>query len=181
MPTKAEIIERARLAHLRQFAPEAFAPPGRLLYVGASKLRAQCLPELVQAGHQVTILEIWPDNAALYRARGFDVVLADVRQAAALELPHYDVAFWWHGPEHVTLAELPVALAALETLADLVVLACPWGRSPQGAVYGNPHEAHVSELSPEAFNRWGYRTSTLGRPGTQSRSQIIAIKRRNDA
>lgn len=180
MPSKAELVEARRLAHLRTFAPDCFVP-GRLLYVGASILRSQCLPDLVAAGHQVTILEIWPDNVAHYRARGFTVVQGDVRQVGTLNLPRYDVAFWWHGPEHVALSDLPATLAALEELADLVVLACPWGESPQGAVYGNPHEAHRISLAPLFFTARGYRTWTMGRPGLQSRSQIIAVKRRNHA
>ena len=43
-----------------------------------------------------------------------DLTLVDVRDARVLALLHFDVAFWWHGPEHVTREELPEVVAGLK-------------------------------------------------------------------
>ncbi len=178
MNTKVERVEAARLAQLRAFVPQVFAP-GTLLYVGASPRRSQFLPELIAAGRAVTLLEIWPANVEYFRARaGIEVVCGDVRQVAALVLPaeRYDVAFWWHGPEHIAREELADTLAGLEQRARVVVIGCPWGTSPQAEIDGNMHQRHAASLQPEDFQRLGYRVSTIGHAHDGSRSNILAVK-----
>jgi hypothetical protein len=182
MSTKGEQVKAARLEQLRLFVPEVFGT-GTLLYIGASVRRAQCLEELVASGREITVLEVWPPNADHYRARtDLTVVCGDVRNVANLSLPHnnYDVAFWWHGPEHVPKEELPAVLADIEKRARLVVLACPWGMYPQQAIDGNMYEKHLSALGPENFQDLGYKTATLGKPGGRANSNIIAVKERMD-
>ncbi len=177
MPTKAERVEAARLAQLQACVPEVFAA-GTLLYVGASPRRSQFLPELLDAGRAVTLLEIWPDNCRHFAALGVQVVCGDVREVATLRLPRerYDLAFWWHGPEHIQRRDLSRALAGLEQRARLVVIGCPWGRSPQAEVDGNIHQRHVATLEPADFLALGYRVDTIGRAGGGSRSNILAVK-----
>jgi len=173
MPTKDERVTSVRMAQLRTFAPDVFAP-GTLLYVGASVHRIQFLPELMAAGRRVTILEVWPANCDHFKAQGYDVILGDV--CALPDLPHFDVAFWWHGPEHIAKADLPTALAGLERHARLVVASAPWGISKQRDIYGNPWNRHVSTLYPRDFARLGYRVNTVGRENTGSASNILAVK-----
>jgi len=177
MSTKAELVEAARRQQLMQHVPEVFGP-GTLLYIGASPRRAQFLGELMAAGRETTLLEIWPANCVYFREFGLQVVCGDVREAATLSLPLqvYDLAFWWHGPEHVPPADLARALAALEARARLVVVGCPWGLSPQVEVDGNVHQRHVASLAPGAFERLGYRVDTIGRVNGGSRSNILAVK-----
>lgn len=162
------LIER-RLAVLRQHLPELWEP-GTLLYIGASARRFQCGPELAEAGRELTLLEIWPPYVELYQEHTAvkHAIQGDVRQVEAgmLPHPHYDVAFWWHGPEHVAEAELPPTLARLEALSDLVVLSCPWGEQPQGMSDGNPHQAHLTALYPEDLRWLGYRVATVGPSGS---------------
>ncbi len=178
MPTKDEIVEAARLAQLKRFVPGVFAP-GTLLYVGAWPRRSQFLPELQAAGRRVTILEIWPENADYFRGRpGLEVVCGDVREVATLKLPQevYDVAFWWHGPEHVAKTDLSCTLVGLERRARTVVCGCPWGVSRQAELDGNIHQRHVSTLYPEDFQALGYRTDVYGPLNGGSRSNILAVK-----
>ncbi|HUW11696.1 MAG TPA: hypothetical protein VM537_18340 [Anaerolineae bacterium] len=178
MNTKAERVEAARLAQLRAFCPEIFGK-GTLLYVGASPRRSQFLPQLLAAGRDVTLLEIWPANAEHFRGwPGVQVVCGDVCAVEGLILPEerYDVAFWWHGPEHIPGSDLHRAMAGLERRARQVVVGCPWGVSRQATVDGNPHQQHVTTLHPENFVALGYRVNIIGKVNSGSRSNILAVK-----
>jgi hypothetical protein len=175
-------MRAARLDQLRRIAPEVFAP-GTLLYIGASVARAQCLSELIAAGREVTILEAYAPNADHYRERpGIrGVICGDVRgwrDPAGARPPVWDVAFWWHGPEHLSADELPVTLFGLEQCARTVVLASPWGAYEQGPIGGNTYEIHRAALTPETFRALGYEVCGIGGPGARSRSNIVAVKRR---
>jgi hypothetical protein len=88
----------------------------------------------------------------------------------------YDLVIWWHGPEHVALATLPAVLRVLEACGKLVILGCPWGNYPQGAVSGNAFEVHRSALEPEYFAERGYECDVVGKRGLGS--NIAAVKRR---
>jgi len=175
---KTETIEGERRAQLLRVVPELFAP-GTLLYVGACYRRTQFLPELLGAGREVTILEIWPPYAAHFAGRDdLKVVCGDVCEVTKLSLPHqvYDAAFWWHGPEHIERSDLEGALAGLEQVARLVVVGCPWGHSRQEARDGNKHQRHVSTLEPQDFEVLGYRVDAIKGPGGGSYSNILAVK-----
>jgi len=95
--------------------PDLFTHPGTVLYVGANALHAPtCAWELKQVGHELTLLEIWPQNAAHYQGGGpfAHVVCGDVRRVDEIPLPRerYDVALWWHGIEHLVRREVEVAV-----------------------------------------------------------------------
>jgi hypothetical protein len=178
MPTRVERIEAARRAQLREVVPGLFGP-GTLLYVGASVRRAQFLRELMGAGRRVTVLEAHGPNVEHFRSwPGLQVVEGDVREVGGLVLPEedYDVAFWWHGPEHVAARELAGTLRKLEERARVVVLGCPWGLYPQVGLEGNPFEQHRLALQPEDLQALGYRTWTLGRTGGRADSNILAVR-----
>ena len=154
---------------------------GTCLYVGASVNRAQLLEPLWQAGHEVTLLEIWPANCDHYRGnpKVAHVVEGDVRTVDALELPHeqYDVVVWWHGPEHVELGELEQTIRALEARArHLVVLASPWGRWEQGEYGGNPHEEHVTEMQVTDYASLGYTVAPFGEQDNEDTGRLLAWK-----
>jgi hypothetical protein len=148
----------------------------RVLYIGASSLFPPAFVyELRQAGHKMTLLEIWPDNVHYYEhggASSFEhVIHGNVLELNDLELPHehYDIAFWWHGPEHVERGQVELTLEGLEQIADLVVAACPFGKSAQ-VDYPNPYQDHLSALYPVDFEKLGYQVQTLGGeniPGAQ--------------
>ncbi len=158
--------------------PEVFGA-GTLLYVGASKRRAQCLDELIAAGRQVTILEAWAENARAFIGKPgvVKVIQGDVRELWQLGAGWFDVAFWWHGPEHIERKELGVTLYQLEVAAALVVLAAPWGPYPQSELEGNPWERHLWGVEPKYLRLQGYETATIGQFGGRSASQVLAWKR----
>jgi hypothetical protein len=166
------IEERVEL--LRRYIPRLWERPGDMLYVGSAPGRFQCGPELARAGHRITLLEIWPEYAAAYEDHPdvAQVIVGDVREPPLGD--YYDVAFWWHGPEHVERAEVQPALHRLEALADLVVVGCPWGEYPQAEVDGNPHQVHRCALYAEDFRRWGYRVVSFGERDKRGQGWVIA-------
>jgi hypothetical protein len=175
------LCERERVDVLRKRIPGLYAG-GSVLYVGAMPGRCQGLRQFVRAGSEVTLLEIWPEYAEHYKddERVAHVVTGDVREIAAIELPHeqYDVAFWWHGPEHVAFDDIAPALAAVEERARLVVIGCPWGEYEHGPQDGNPHQAHLSTIYPADLRRWGYRVATIGAQGTRGKGCLIGWRER---
>jgi len=175
-------VHRDWLSALQVRAPRLFAPAGRVLYVGANRCAAPTFAyELRQAGNVLDLLELWPANVRFYEADGerrfAHTVHGDVRTVLAEQLPcpHYDAALWWHGPEHIGRDEVAPALARLGTLADLVVVACPWGEWSQGPNDGNPHEVHQCTLYPADLEALGFQTVTLG-TGPDQHGQLIAWK-----
>lgn len=167
-------FEFNRTEWLRFFVPQMFLEPGSLLYVGASRHRQECLHELMNAGNDVTILEIWPDNVSFLKEHGFNVIEGDVRKAAKFFDESFDYALWWHGPEHIERSSLDSTLKGLESISNLTVISCPWGRNEQGEYNGNPHEAHVSILDECDFA--GYETACFGMKDRPPYSIVIAWK-----
>lgn len=153
--------EDEEAAFIKANLPDLFRAKS-VLYVGASR-RCRHADAFRRHGAHMTLLEIFERNVETYRRRGApfgEVLQADVRTWEPAG--HYDVAFWWHGPEHVSKEDLPRALGNLEAVADLVVTGCPWGTFPQRPVYHNPAEEHKSMLGPEDFGELGYDTATVG-------------------
>ena len=162
-------FKQSRFSQLERVVPELYQP-GRLLYVGAQPVREpEALRSMRRVGHEITLFEIWPENAAHYEKRGlFDhVIIGDVREIEALGLQRYDAILWWHGPEHIDLCDLPDTLRQLESLTDVVVLGCPWGIMSQKAIYGNPHEEHRTHLLPCDFPQT-YNTDVIGEVNARS-------------
>ena len=162
---------------IRPFLSRLFSQPGSLLYIGARPDAHSWLPELHQAGHTITVLEIWPENAAGLKddTRISHLIEGDVREVG--ELPdQFDYIFWWHGPEHLAQEELAQVLPVLESKASrLIALACPWGYYPQGSHNGNFHETHLAYLYPSDFKELGYQVRLDGNPD-QAGSEIVAWK-----
>lgn len=186
---------RLRYECLRAFVPELFSEPGTLLYVGAygaadakgkvKHARMDYGRELVEAGNELTVLEVWePALEALMQSRFArhvaHAVLGDVRRLPAVDLPHerYDYALWWHGPEHVEKWEVEGALRGLERLTrKTVVLASPWGHFEAGTEFGNPHNAHRCHLYPGDYEAWGYCAYVAMAPKDRPGGNIMAWRR----
>jgi hypothetical protein len=166
---------------IRPYLPELFNAPGYLLYIGARPDAHSWLDELAQAGHTISVLEIWPDNAAglMDDPRVAEVMIGDVRQLKAVHMEGaFDYVLWWHGPEHVNREEAAGVLNELERLAArTVAVACPWGIYPQGAHDGNPHETHRWSVYPADLAALGYETATDGQADTPG-SEVVGWKRR---
>lgn len=160
---------------IRPVIPELFTHPGTLLYIGARIDAHSWLDELIEAGHDITIVEVWSQNViGLSDYPGVAVVKqGDVRD---INEP-YDYTVWWHGPEHLPYHEIGPTLLRLEGLTRLMIaVACPWGVYPQGAHEGNPFEEHQTSLYPDYFERLGYHIKTDGKADTAG-SEIVAWKR----
>lgn len=169
-----------RREQLDKCLPDLFKYGGTALYIGASMYRADYLTELHETGYKVTVLDIWFPNTWHLAAdkRAARVIHGDVRNVDKMGFVPFDVAFWWHGPEHLTWKDGLKALAQLEKLANLVVIGCPDGNYPLGPAYGNPHEQHLSAWVPGDFEKMGYKAESLGgEPGTET-CHILAWKRR---
>jgi hypothetical protein len=161
--------------------PDALSIGKTLLYIGAKTGRMQMFDLFADAKHKIDILEAWSPNVAeLLRwnaevGRARLIIRGDVRQ---IEFEKgYDVAMWWHGPEHVAADELENALRRIEAAAKrIVILASPWGRYAQGLVEGNPFEAHRNSIYPETLQALGYETDAIGAKDRKG-SNLLAWKR----
>ena len=181
---KPRSVYEKRMALLRAMVPQLFSHPGSLLYVGACERRCHCTKELQASGNVLTALEVWEPFVEKLRAhpvfskRFKFIVQGDVTKID--EMPKYaggcDYSFWWHGPEHVGAHEMGQALKNLEAMTTkTVVLASPWGRFPEGAVHGNPHNSHRWYIYPEHLMAFGYEVAALG-PMNRPGGQVLAWK-----
>lgn len=164
---------------IRPYLPKLFAEPGTLLYIGARPDACAWLTELAEAGHQITLLEIWEMNAkAMHgdkRITNNHIIVGDVRQVDRMS-GHWDYIFWWHGPEHLAKDEIEPTLKALEAKArKLVIYACPWGVYEQAAHQGNSNETHLSYLYPGDLEGWGYEARVDGK-ADEAGSEIVGWK-----
>lgn len=157
--------------------PELLNGAGKTaLYVGASIWRAFLLDDLVGWGWKTTVLEVWPTNADHIRhTYNIPVIQGEVVTSPLNQT--FDLALWWHGPEHVTKENLPRALQNLETHCNLVVLGCPENDAAQGPLYDNPFENHLWNVSQDDLRQLGYNVRSDPRPGNPN--NIIAWKRAN--
>lgn len=166
---------------IRGYLPELFNTPGSLLYIGARIDAHSWLEELLAVGHEIYVLEVWPENAAKLNTGDLDIVvyIGDVRDISDI-FPgdDFDYIFYWHGPEHLYLSEIETVLGKLEKMTTrTLALACPFGHYPQEAHAGNPYEEHKSTLYPNFFKYRGFDVATDGyadEPG----GEIVAWKRK---
>jgi len=172
----AEILWiQSRKDALLRLAPDIFEQKS-VLYIGASKERAQILEEFIKNRYNITILEAFKPNAEYWRSLGVanKVIEGDVRNFNSEE--KFDVVFWWHGPEHIEKREFPPVLKNFERMANkVIVLACPWGEYKQGANYDNEFEIHHSAYYEGDFEKLGFKTSYLGKRDFVG-SNICAVK-----
>jgi hypothetical protein len=159
-------IYQERLDIIKGYVPDLFvkSTPKRILYIGAKEGRWDYVPELYEAGHRITVLEVFKKNYdAICNHRYFElVVLGDVRYISYMNLwkEQFDVIFWWHGPEHLRYQEAEEVILDLEEMAtQSVILGTPWGDVPQGKVGQNVYEAHLSTWGEHNFTELGYQVT----------------------
>lgn len=158
--------EGGRLPQLIDSVPELYRGSKKVLYVGANRMRSDGLSLLKSFGHEITLLEIFPSNAEFYMndERLEHVITGDVREIDSLDLPYnrFDVVFWWHGPEHIDRDDFKPTVEKLENIADLIVLATPWGYYRNPPSYGNKNEEHRWRCLIGDFKSLGYSVVTQG-------------------
>lgn len=106
------------------------------------------------------ILEIFNENVDDAIEKGCPknkIIRGDI-----LDVEKYDAVdclLFWHGPEHIKKDVFLKKLPEIEKKVNkLLIFGMPLGYEPQGMVYGNKHEIHVSEWQPEEWENLGYNT-----------------------
>ena len=170
---------RLCVQELQRRVPALFAAR-RVLYVGANRsARPTLADELLAAGVELHLLEIWGPNVEHYQERETEIFASvtqgDVREIAGMHLGQFDAIVWWHGPEHLEADEWPAALVGLEALAPLVVVGCPGGGWEWGRGMDNPFETHRAHLYPADLEAAGYTVQTTGK-GPDRQELLIAWK-----
>lgn len=169
-----------RLGLLQVFIPELFSQPGKVLYIGAYNRRFFASGALVQAGNEITVVEVWQPfidqlKEHRFRHRITHLIQGDVCDLPELPYEQYDYALWFHGPEHVSAEDFDLARQQLEARARLVVMTCPWGRFEHGVAHNNPYTRHLSHHNPHEFITRRYRVACIGPPDHPG-SQLQAWK-----
>lgn len=157
---------------IRPYLPAPFAEPGSLLYIGYRPDACAWLDELIAAGNQVDVLEVWLANVeSLDRHQAVARYwVGDVRDVDRIP-GTWDYIWYWHGPEHVEKAEFPGVLEKLRAKARrLVAVAAPWGKYDQGPHGGNVHERHRWSVYEDDLEALGLQVVTDGemdQPGSE--------------
>lgn len=148
------------------------------LYVGAWPNGCALIPELRNAGYQITIVEVWlPYVKEVQKLLLPDekIVHSDIRDFQTDD--KFDVVIWWHGPEHMPQKDWERTMEKLDSFATTwCVLAGPWGTYRQGPVDGNPLQEHVSELTHKWFAERGWCVSTTGQPNMPG-GEVVAWRK----
>jgi len=136
-----------------------------VLYIGIERYRCVFVKNFLEHGYLMDILEIWEPHVKHYHEANkelkiFDSIYhGDVRNVdKAIPGKKYDVVFWFHGPEHLRLFELPDVWDKLKKMTKkLFVMACPFGMSKSPARGGNIYNEHYCGLYPRHFKMQGFK------------------------
>jgi hypothetical protein len=170
-------VKDKRFENLMLLIPDIFKHKS-VLYIGARPDRTDFLQNFINAGYEISILEIYKPNVEYFKnnPRFIEVIEGDITNFNFNK--KYDVVFWWHGPEHVEEEKIDYTLKKLESISNhLVVLGCPWGNVVQGDEYeDNPNEKHINFIKTGYLEKFGYNVIYFGLENN-SGSSIIAVKR----
>lgn len=172
-------LDLDRTKSLLRLIPNLFDQCSKsVLYIGARTDRFDYGEEFRNAGYEIILLEVWPENT-LYLSRIpwlKKVIQADITLYNFSQDDKFDIVFWWHGPEHIEETKIPITLKRLESVTnEYIILGCPWGKFEQGELYNNPFEKHISYLDYNIFEDLGYETECLGEKNLYG-SNITAVK-----
>ncbi|WP_319413280.1 class I SAM-dependent methyltransferase [uncultured Cohaesibacter sp.] len=73
-----------------------------------------------------------------------EIIEQDARSVDYTKLGNFDVAFCGDVLEHMTKDEAKTVIDMMVRYTGNIFISVPLGECPQGEVYGNQHEAHVS-------------------------------------
>lgn len=125
------------------------------------------------------ILEIFPGNFKVIQSLSHTMLIpGDVREVRRLCREYNvvpDLTLWAHGPEHLEEKYLDTTLKDLiEVTKQLVICTAPYGSHPQGSMYGNRHEAHVTVFGEQIFQRNGYNCAIFKPSFSRGEGEILA-------
>jgi len=173
------VLKYLRLEKLQKLVPDLFNYK-TLLYIGASRERAELLNEFKNKGYKIDIIEAFKPNFEylVKNVRVNKIFHGDIRSFEFNK--KYDVVLWWHGPEHVRGEEVePTLKKVLKLTKKILVLGCPFGSLKQGKVHENPYESHLSYFDVGFFEKWGFKVEYVGEKDFIG-SSIIAVKDAKD-
>lgn len=167
--------EMNRLKHLLSCVPDVFNYK-TVLYVGGGN-RLQMFDQFVKNGCIIDVVEVWQPNVLkLAKVEGIRTVHhSDIEVFNPTD--KYDVVFFWHGLEHIRKEKVTQLFKKFDSYVNyLIVLGMPYGNYPQGTLYDNPFENHVSSWYPEDFKYRKWNCDTIGKRDTK-RANLVAWKR----
>lgn len=161
--------------------------PKSLLYIG---WRHDCHPWWWQTFcpalgiEKIGVLEIFNPNFQDLQRRvetgrmNVRPILGDARKIDEyVRAREYDVIFWDHGPEHVSLEDLNrITPLLFSTAGRMLLYCCPWGNWPQHAD-GNPDEEHKNSVMDWHLTALGMDVVTTGHgPSQDQKGELIAFR-----
>jgi hypothetical protein len=129
----SQLRERTDLASIRSVLDIGAGDGGALDFYGPHMPAARWMA-----------LEIWePYDAMFGLSRRYDqVIIGDAREAS---LPESDLCILGDVLEHMPAPDAVALWERARAASQLLVIGLPVEHLPQGAVYGNPWEAHVAD------------------------------------
>jgi PAS domain-containing protein len=135
--------------------------------------RFQTGPDLHLALHhvfgiqKVFLVDVFEPNLQTYAKHyrkecpWVELILADVRHIIKCpwQIGPAQLVIWQGGPEHLKKEEAGRVLGELQNIWDAILLEMPKGTYPQGPLFGNPAEEHLSEWEPEEMEKAGWMTA----------------------
>lgn len=138
-----------------------------LLYVGADIHRCHMLKDFRNREQFIDIVEPFEANCNYYKGvNGINNVYQSTIQDFKPNTK-YDIVLWWHGPEHMNENEYEKTFKHMETMANkYIIMGVPWGINKQDAIDNNDYEIHRTSTLPEHFEKYGYKTNSIGNKDT---------------
>jgi hypothetical protein len=123
-------------------------------------------------------LKVFAEKGLLSEVQEYELIHGDVRLIKQFVQPgRFDIIFWDHGPEHVTLDELKATTPLLYDLAGrLVIYCCPWGKWPQGPAGENMTEEHKIDVTPEHLTDLGMNVVKFGEVDQEREGELVGFR-----
>jgi hypothetical protein len=103
---------------------------------------------------RIDCCEIFPDYITdLHRAIYTSIVIGDAREAA---IAGYDLVLATDVIEHMAFDTVAPFIRGILERNKVMLIQVPWEVKPQGEVFGNHHEAHVSQFNYGYFAQFGH-------------------------
>lgn len=167
-----------RVNQVKRCIPQLFKAK-TILYIGGHarhNRNLQLSDELLKAGATIDVVEVFKENCDQMREKFKwirNIYHSDIMD---FEPDNYDAIIFWHGPEHLTKEQTFELTEKLKYKCDLLVYATPWGKSPQGAEYGNENEVHVSTWYQRDFVEMGFLVDAIGEKDVLLKNNLLAWK-----
>jgi len=104
---------------------------------------------------QVYVLDAFCKNLEDFNKYNVTKICCDIRDFDYKKYSLNDVAIIWeHGPEHLIKKEAVKVINSMKKYASFIAIETPRGEYPQGELYGNPHEKHLSSWDFEDYKTY---------------------------